>query len=273
MTEADIIDKLDQPDVKLGNSQFLQAKKYRFSPLLEGLFVGIVILVVTQATIYFVYAHAMNAQKEEIREGLLRVAKTIGVFIDGDLHKTITTREQMNSQDYLDAIEPMRLASESDDSIAYVYTAIMRESKVYFILDPTPSNLENDDGIDEKSYVMQEYKEASASMVRALKEQISVVEDSITIDRWGAFLSGYVPIYDQAGGFVAILGVDITANEYLSRLAPIKRATIRAKVSAILLAFLIGSLVWFMRNFASVINAKRLLLLEHHKNTSKSSGK
>jgi hypothetical protein len=44
---------------------------------------------------------------------------------------------------------------------------------------------------------------------------------------------------------------------YQQRTQPIFRATVRTMVASFFIAFMVGSLVWFMRNFAKIINAKR----------------
>lgn len=40
------------------------------------------------------------------------------------------------------------------------------------------------------------------------------VDDEVTVDQWGSFISGYAPIKDDAGNTVAVLGLDMSAGEF-----------------------------------------------------------
>lgn len=252
--------KSDLPDIEVDGSPNKKAKNYRFMPFTEAVVIGISMFIAVFSTTFFVYTHALNAQKGEIQDGLLRVARTLTMFLDADLHKTFHSREQESTEAYKRAIAPLEKALEADETIAFVYTIVYRNDQVHFILDPTP------EGDDDKSHIMEAYPEATPEMLIALKEQKAIVEPHVYTDRWGSFLSGYVPFYDSAGEFVGVLGVDINAEEYNARFIPIKRATIRAMVTGFFMAFLVGSLVWFMRHFSKVINDRRIALLQDYKN-------
>ena len=125
------------------------------------------------------------------------------------------------------------------------------------------------DGVDDKAHIMDEYSEATEDMILALKEQKVVVSKAPYQDRWGSFVSGYIPFYDNQGQFVGVLGIDIEASNYFMRLAPIQRATTRTMVVGFFIAFLIASLVWFTRRFGLIINQKRLALVTYCKQSLK----
>ena len=78
---------------------------------------------------------------------------------------------------------------------------------------------------------------------------------------FGYLLSGYAPLYNQHNQFIGLLGVDINASEFETRLKPIENAIFRTIVAGFFIAFLIAALVWFLRNFSKVINARRLQLI------------
>lgn len=261
MTEPQVSDHNKEFQVNTGDNT-VAVKRYRFMPLTEALVIGLSMFAAIFVTTYFIYTHAVSAQKGEIQDGLLRVARTLTMFVDGDLHKTFTSKLQERTDEYKQAIDPLERAVKADPTIAFVYTVVLRDNQVYFILDPTPSGDEDGDGVDDKSNIMEPYPEATPEMLMALREQKAVVEPQVYTDRWGSFLSGYVPFYDSEGEFVGVLGVDISANDYLARFTPIKRATIRAIVTGFFVAFLVGSIVWFTRNFAKVLNEKRIGLIQ-----------
>ncbi|NHQ61099.1 chemotaxis protein [Chlorobium sp. BLA1] len=238
--------------------------EYRFYPLAEAVIIGVVAFCAIFITTWFIYYHTLNAQKGEIREGLLRSGAIGALFVDGDLHSQFISRDQEQSEPYLKALEPLSNIMQADSSIAYVYTLVMKNNKVYFVLDPTPSGDRDGNGRDDKSHIMDPYPEAGPLVLRAFREQRKVVAQEPYTDSWGSFLSAYIPVYDSRHQFVCLLGIDIRADNYFERLAPIRRATIRAMVTGFFVSFLIAALVWFMRNFSKIMNHSRHRIYEDY---------
>ncbi|BAP54544.1 hypothetical protein THII_0247 [Thioploca ingrica] len=247
------------------------AENYRFYPLTEALFIGSVTFIAIFLTSYFIFYHALEAQKDEIREGLVRAAQAMTTTIDPQLHRTFIHKEQEETKAYQNAIKPFAQILALNKQIKFIYTVILKNDKIYFILDPTPKGDADGDGVEDSVDIMQEYDDPSGLLGEALRTQSTIVTKEPYIDQWGTFFGAYVPFYDDNGSFVGILGMDITADNYFKRLMPIKRATIRAIVAGFFITFVIGSLVWFTRNFSSIVNHNRLSLikeLKQHKHNS-----
>lgn len=233
--------------------------EYRIRPLAEALVVFLGVMVAVVASVYFIYARALDAQKAEIREGLTRTARAVASQIDAAEHRRFLAPadEQLPEYQRMDAM--MLRFLRSDPKIAYLYTAIEREGRVHFILDPTPPPA--DPAEEDKSVTLMDvYEDANAEILRALREHVVVVSDEPYTDAWGTFVSGYVPMFDPEGRFFAVLGMDLEVTEYFKRLEPIKRATVRAMVTGFFIAFLTAAAVWFLRNFILVMNRRRLAL-------------
>lgn len=248
-----------------------EAAEYRIYPLAEAIFIGVAIFTAIALTTFFIYVHALNAKTGEIREGLARTGAVLAELIDGDLHRTFTSRADEDTEAYRQALVLFEKALEAAPTIAYVYTGILVDDEVYFILDPTPAGDADGDGVDDKAHVMEPYPEASEDMVRALRNQEVVTSEEPYTDRWGSFVSGFVPFYDSNDEFVGVLGIDIETENYFERLAPIKRATVRTIVTGFFISFLIAALVWFMRNFSREINTRRLALIDDYRRLTGSS--
>ncbi len=210
-------------------------------------------------SIYLIYDYANKAQKGEIREGLTRVSNIISQQIDGERHKTFVSNAQRNTESYRLAIEPLKKALQADASISYIYTGILKEGKVYFILDPVPEGDNDGDGVVDHVEIMQEYTDVSDSMLTALKEKRSVISDKPYKDQWGTFISTYTPFYDRNNDFVGVLGVDITAKNYIQRLTPIRKATIYSLIISFVLSFLMGFGIYWTRKY------KEKILIEKEK--------
>lgn len=234
----------------------LQAREYRIYPLWEGLAIGIISFCALVSTTYFISFYAQEAQLGELSDGLRRQGEVISTLIDADQHKIFRDREQEQGEDYAKAIAPLEKALEADPSTVFLYTVILENDRPYFVLDPTPEGDADNDGVDDKAHIMEEYTDAPDELLMALRNQSHETSEPYT-DDWGHFVTSYIPFYDSEGEFVGVLGIDITAEMYQQRTQPIFRATVRTMVASFFIAFMVGSLVWFMRNFAKIINAKR----------------
>jgi sensor histidine kinase regulating citrate/malate metabolism len=242
--------------------KLLTYRKYKFHPFWEGFSIGFITFLVISLTTVFIYHHSLEAQKEEIREGLLRTAQVINTVIDGDLYATFLSKNQETGSAYQNAVKKMQHILDANEQIAYVYTLVLHDDKVYFVLDPTKEGDEDEDGFNDKVHVMDEYPDVSEEALKALKEHIPVVAQEPYQDQWGSFMGGFIPIFNSNKEAVGVLAVDITAENYFERLKPIKRATIRTLVAGFFISYLVAVSIWFLRNFSRVINDKRIALIE-----------
>jgi hypothetical protein len=248
---------------------------YAVHPWLEAILVALAILVATTSTSYFIYLRALAAQEGEIRQGLLRTANVAATIIDPIAHQSYRSPEEELGETYKRTLQPLFKMQQSDPQIAYLYTAVQEvDGTVRFIYDVTPSP-ENPcaldaqekpiikDGCEEDTSVgLLEVYDASENeaMLKAFRERVPTTSDDAYTDAFGEFISGYVPLFDEAGKFYGILGMDIDIKDYKARLKPIKRATNRALVTGFFIAFITGSVVWFLRNFIAVLNRRRHVL-------------
>jgi hypothetical protein len=240
-----------------------QPAKYRIRPLVEAVLVGLVIVIAIFSTTYFIYVRAIAAQEGEIRQGLLRTAHVAASIIDPALHQSFKRAEDEAGTSYQTALAPLMRMRESDPQIAYLYTAVKSGDQYHFIFDTTPAPTSPNE-IDATVAVMEVYKDAqdNRAFLRAFDTEKPTTSDEPYKDQYGVFISGYVPLKDAKGNFYGVLGMDIDVKDYEARLAPIRRATVRALVAGFFVAFLMGSAVWFLRNFIMILNKKRLQLFE-----------
>jgi hypothetical protein len=253
----------------------IEPTDYRIHPFWEAIGVGLAILVAATSTSYFIYLRALNAQEGEIRQGLLRTAHVAAANIDAATHQSYAEPAEESSERYQTALAPLVRMKESDPQIAYLYTAIKDSNgAIRFIYDVTPSPAKpcqadaegnpiiKDDCEEDSSVALLEVYEDETNLAiqRAFESKKPTTSDKPYVDEFGEFISGYVPLKDAEGKFYAVLGMDIDIKDYNARLEPIKRATNRALVTSFFIAFITGSVVWFLRNFISVLNRRRLVL-------------
>ncbi len=212
-----------------------------FLPIRDGLLSALVIFAIAAAAGWAVYYQAAGALKKEVQSGLLSLAESAAHLVDGDAHQQITSPDQKYSPLYEQVRKPFYALLKGNPNIAFIYTAIPKDGKIYFILD---SKILKPGDEDDTSDVMEEYTEATDVMKAAMQSQKAAVEEEAYTDEWGTFLSGYAPIHDSKNNFVGIVGADIRITDYLARLALVKRALLIGLSVAFAAAAGIGMMVY-----------------------------
>ena len=209
-------------------------------PLLAGFCAGLTTLLITCLSGAALYIGAQQALQSEVRANLVRTATVAATLVDGDIHGTFTSPRQEKTPAYLQAIAPLNRIQKAAGDIKYVYTCTLRRGQVCFVLDPTPPGTYTADGVEEKSHIMQPYPEASPIMRAVLRTGVSGADVEPLRDQWGTFISGFAPLRDGRGRLVGIVGVDLSADRYVARLAAIRRAGLLGAGMALILASLTG---------------------------------
>jgi PAS domain S-box-containing protein len=217
-----------------------------FSTRWKATFVGLLVLVATIVCSAVLHSRAMNALRHEVQDKLLRIALAIAEEVDGDLHKTFTDPKQETSPEYTRALHPLERALNwkekgqlKRNDYRYIYTCVLVNGQVHFVLDPTPTHI-GGDGVDEKSHIMQPYPDASEKLRLALQTGTAQADNEPYKDEWGTFVSGYAPFFDSAGKLVGAVGVDWYAQTYAERLDGIRRAWYLQIVLCLVAGFVSG---------------------------------
>jgi PAS domain S-box-containing protein len=207
-----------------------------FRPVRDGLMVGLVLFLVALVGIFTTHQRGAIEYEREVRAHLLDVARAAALLIDGDEHAMLQSPEQEGSEHHHRLIAPLHALLESMPIVRHVYTMVMIDDRVYFVLDaPSPSE-PNDD----VAAVMELYEDADPEMLEALRTGRELVTKDFYSDQWGTFISAYVPLRDSDGDQIGIVGVDMTAEEFLGRMAEMRRAMHRSVGIALLLSVLGG---------------------------------
>lgn len=210
------------------------------SPTWIGILTGCALLAPAALVGATLYTRGHTAIKAELKIDLVSKASTGAALIDPSLHKTFVSPEQESSFEYISAIEPLKRLLESDPRIAYIYSYVVHDDQVKFVLDPTEAGDADGDGVDDKSHIMEEYEDATSEMLHAVRSGKAIAEDDLTQDDWGVFISGFAPIKDANGKVIGAVGVDLDAQGYANRMAEFRQAGYVAALVALLSACLIG---------------------------------
>lgn len=190
-----------------------QAKK-------DALTVALVFLVVTLVANITVTAIARQGIVAQVHEYLLSLASTAEVLTDGDAHEKITQPEQKGSPEYEALQHHFIDMLHANPRLHYLYTLVLREGKVRFIIDTPDINGKKTNGQTRESTaeVLEEYKDAPAGAVGALQSQKPWVNNDTYTDEWGTFLTAYVPLRNSKGQFLGVVAADIDATEFNRRI-------------------------------------------------------
>ncbi|MCB1607860.1 MAG: GAF domain-containing protein, partial [Xanthomonadales bacterium] len=237
----------DQP-AGLPMDRQLKRRARGMPPVLLGIVATLAVLLVLIPAGMFQSRVSERALKDEIRAGLLRTARIAASSLDVDQHMEFTKAEDEFTEAYQQALAPLIAAKKADPQIAYLYTAIRQDGKIYFIYDVTPTP--TDPNVEDTSVaVMEEYEDPPPEIIEAFEQRKAIVSEDFYTDEWcvDGCIGGYLPLYDSKGEFVAILGLDLTKGDYEKRLATIRKAITYGGIIGVLLALLVGLGVWLVR--------------------------
>ncbi|WP_218025701.1 HD-GYP domain-containing protein [Capsulimonas corticalis] len=232
------------------------------APAKAALLAGVVLLLASCVSSVALYCSAQRAAFDGMRAELSRTAAMAATVVDADAHKQFVSPEQEASPEYRRAIAPLARILTASGDMKFVYTCVLRQDKVYFILDPTPAGDSNGDGVDDKSHIMDAYPEAPQSMIETLRTGIGGSDSKVYPDRWGSFMSGYAPLRDSQGSLVGIVGVDMNATQYLKHLEHLQRALWVGFVMALLMSLGAAICVYSYQRNAQAASAERLASAE-----------
>ncbi|NOH04042.1 MAG: GAF domain-containing protein [Chloroflexi bacterium] len=182
------------------------------------------------------YISYRNQVREDIRERLIHVVSIIALNQDGDLHATIQTVEDQQSDAYkkMQAANAAILATDPD--LTYIFSVrVDEQGKLTFVLD---------NGLEE-GYVPLipgvVYDDPSALLAEnALTLDRPIVEEDFYTDEYGTFLSAYAPIYRKDGTREGIVGVDINATTVIAMERAARNQIILFTMAALLLTAAVG---------------------------------
>ncbi|MFN4033430.1 MAG: hypothetical protein ACK4ME_07380, partial [Fimbriimonadales bacterium] len=186
-------------------------------PILWGAAAAIALFGVTAIALQQFYRESKALFEQEFNNNLLNLARAAATVIDPEQHQTFQVGEEQTEK-YQRAIEPLAKIQATDPKIKFIYTFVRKEGKIYFVLDATPPGDHDNDGVEDKSYIGDEYSEANRYAHLVFTTGQAQVTDIVT-DRWGSFISAYVPLRDTQGKVIGAVGVDVKAQEYLNKQA------------------------------------------------------
>lgn len=199
-------------------------------------------LLVSAFSDLLIYEYSAKNQFEQLRSKLTIIAQTASLAIDVDaLLKVPLTRDGVKSSEYKAIADKLAFIKKQIPSLSYIYTVFPTKEKgiFRFIVDPDP---EASSPTDATSFPGDLYDGRSLpEMWNALNAPSA--DRKLGRDEWGIVLSGYAPIRDKTGRTVAILGVDIKADDVNAIQGEVRRRAILVLIVAMALSVVLGFVI------------------------------
>jgi len=195
-------------------------------PSLPAIISCILVIVSITAIGYSFYSRGKMIMQDQLKDKLRSTAAAAAMQFDGETMMKIQSGDTMDSSEELrQTVKKLQAIHEKISGVHHAY--IMRKTEdpqfLEFVADAdlgyTDEELdENKNGIvdaDEvASYTGELYDWSEFPVLGHEAFLRPSVDDIIGTDQWGSIISGYAPIRDTKGQSVAILGIDMKADEY-----------------------------------------------------------
>ena len=185
--------------------------------------VGWLLLVVILVPGWFVVNAAGKSEKNRQRALISGLAPTYAEELKSMGHASITLETKPDDPRYLAMIEKQIRWLKLNDAVADIYTFRQHPGGNQLVVDSETDYDHNGvyDGDRESRTPIGELWADQSEYLDAAYRGVASFDDSIYSDRWGTWVSAFVPMLDDQGRVEAVLGVDFPAAIKRARLGVI----------------------------------------------------
>jgi diguanylate cyclase (GGDEF)-like protein len=203
-----------------------------------------VLLVSGSIGTYF-YLSAADSLMASLKNRLQNSAAMISQVVDAGPLTAIKGPQDIQTPIYRELLRLLRSFKKANPDIAFLYLMRRDGQRVIFVVDSDETAAQALPG--------REYKNAVPALWQGF-EQPSV-DNQISQDEWGSFMSGYAPLKNGNGTF--LVGLDMRADEVQRKFRQLRLSGFLSLAASLLLAFL------FSRLLSSHFNRPIRLLVNH----------
>jgi serine phosphatase RsbU (regulator of sigma subunit) len=198
-------------------------------------------IFVAAASNFLIYRYTIDLQFAQLRDKLMAIAQVAALRIDVPTLQAIPlARESSRLYEYKNIAGRLSEIKRAIPSVRYLYimTRTNNFGILQFVVDAdSGSPTEGVPSYPGDLYDPKEFPE----MLKAFDGPTA--DRKLGTDEWGAFLSGYSPIFDSGGRAVAILGVDMTAQDVYRAQKEVLWRAVFVFALGIFLAISLGTLI------------------------------
>ena len=184
--------------------------------------------------------HRENGRQRDIVAGF---APTYAAELFRMGHGTITALTAEDDPTYLALIDTQLRWLRLNQGVADIYTFGKNGDGQTVLLVDSETDYDRNGVIEgdaeQRTAIGEVYEEDVEVLARAFAGE-DVFTDVPTTDRWGTWMSTYIPMRDEAGRVMAVLGVDFPADQWIASILWTRSATLA--FTAVVAAIFIGAL-------------------------------
>ncbi|MFA5160217.1 MAG: HD domain-containing phosphohydrolase, partial [Candidatus Omnitrophota bacterium] len=171
-------------------------------------------VTVTGLNNFFVYRFNLASSFEQLRNSLIVIAKTASLAVDAEtLQKIPLTQGGVQSPSYREVAAKLDKVLEMNKPLQYIYVLAKTKTpgNLQFLID---AEIPGGEARRKRSSARPgDFYDASRFPEMLEGFNAPSADHELQTDPWGVTLSGYAPIFGKDGKAVAILGVDILADD------------------------------------------------------------
>ena len=188
----------------------------------ESIVSFVIFALISAGVTFAIYKNDVNLNLERLREKVVSIAATAALQFDVNDLEQLRTLKDIEKPEYAKVIKQLNDIRYQNQWVKYTYMLRYTGNQQLFefvadsnAIDPFVHVDENDDGVindaDHLPVPGEIYDASNTPNSNAALER--PIGFNAGTDQWGTFISGWAPIKDINGHTVAVLGVDVLANQ------------------------------------------------------------
>lgn len=226
---------------------------------------GVLMLIVLAVGAGLVRAAGENT-RAHLRQSIEGLGPTYAEEMRSHGHARLASDAAPDDPLFLELIENERHWLKVNSTVADIYTLRRDESGTWRFIVDSETDYDRSGAIDaereERTEIGEEAEIGTEELNLAALGQ-PAFQDHPETDRWGTWVSSFVPIYDDAGKVEAVLGVDFPAESWIAAIAEARRGMIG--YLAVMLTMIAGATclqIFYRRHILQRVQAEQLLILQ-----------
>jgi len=170
------------------------------------LFIAVLLITLVIGSLQIWHVWIMDIK--EISDQMIRSAKSAEIMLNGKILRELSVMpSDIDTIVYKSIKNRLMEYVKINSNIRFAYVYTLKNDKIYFVVDSEPA--------DSKNYSPpgQEYTEADDSCFQPFRDGRELITEPNT-DRWGNWVSVFIPIKDTTGKVTMVFGVDYPAETW-----------------------------------------------------------
>lgn len=181
--------------------------KYNKSGLFIVILASVIVVIVSISSVIYVGKKVSDVE----RKNLLQQVQNISVAIDPNDIKVLSGNESdIDNSQYQKLKQTLKRANDVNFDIHFSYLMGLHDGQEFFLVDS------EDPSSKDYSPPGQAYTESTEEDLYNHRNGIAYTSGPYT-DAWGSWISAYTPIFGESGKVEAMLGIDISARDFINR--------------------------------------------------------